>query len=405
MRLLEGIIIALRAIYANKLRAILTLIGIVIGVTTVITVVSVINGMNNYVANKINSMGSSTFVIDRYGIITSHEDWLEARKRKKLTLDDMEAIRRYCSLCYDVGGSVYTRRHVKYGAQYIEDVDVAGVTYNYIDISDVDIASGRNFTDSDDKRRRAVCVIGPEAADNLFSGVDPINKDIKVGNYYLRVVGVGTKRGSFLGQNQDNWVILPIRTFEKYFGRRRSVEIYIMATSVSDMEEAQDQARVILRNRRGDKYKDPDSFGIYTAASLMELYNNFVSGAWVVLIGISSISLVVGGIVIMNIMLVSVTERTHEIGIRKAIGARRRDILWQFLVESVTLSILGGAIGVGLGCSLALLVGAQTPLPAAIETWAVLAGLGIASSVGLFFGIFPAMRAARLDPVECLRYE
>ena len=361
--------------------------------------------MNNYVANKINSMGSSTFVIDRYGIITSHEDWMDARKRKKLTLDDMEAVRRYCSLCFDVGASVYTMRHVKYRAQYLEDVDVVGVTYNYIDISDVDIASGRNFTDSDDQRRRAICVIGPETADNLFSGQDPINKDVKVGNYYLRVVGVGTRRGSFLGNNQDNWVILPVRTFEKYYGRRRNLSVYVMATSVSDMEEAQDQARVILRNRRGDKYKDPDSFGIYTAASLMELYNNFVSGAWVVLIGISSISLVVGGIVIMNIMLVSVTERTHEIGIRKAIGARRKDILWQFLVESVTLSIVGGAIGVGLGSGLAWLVGAQTPLPASVETWSVMAGLGIASSVGLFFGIFPAMRAARLDPVECLRYE
>ena len=228
---------------------------------------------------------------------------------------------------------------------------------------------------------------------------------VKVGNYYFRVVGVGNRRGSFLGQNQDNWVAIPIRTFEKYFGRRRGIDIYVKAKSVALMTEAQDQVRMILRNRRGDKYKDPDSFEIYTAASLMELYNNFTSTAWIVLIGVASISLVVGGIVIMNIMLVSVTDRTREIGIRKAIGAKRRDILWQFLIESVTLSLVGGGMGVALGCGLALLIGNLSPLPALIETWAVLAGLFIASSVGLFFGIFPAMRAAKLDPVECLRYE
>jgi len=208
-----------------------------------------------------------------------------------------------------------------------------------------------------------------------------------------------------LGQNQDLWVVIPLKTFGKYFGRRLDLELNVKAVSVAALEEAQDQARVILRNRRGDKYKDPDSFGMMTAASLMKLYNDLVSTAWIVLVGVSSISLVVGGIVIMNIMLVSVTERTREIGIRKALGARRKDILWQFLVESITLAILGGAIGVGIGCGLAILVKSISPLPAAIETWSVLAGLFIATSVGIFFGIFPAMRAARLDPVECLRYE
>jgi len=284
-------------------------------------------------------------------------------------------------------------------------VALIGATANYIDVADVDIAYGRGFTDSDDLHRRAICILGPDVVENLFNGQDPIDKIVKVGNMYLRVAGVGTKRGSFLGQNQDIWVVMPLNTFGKYYGRRADLSLSIKARSVSTMEEAQDQVRVILRNRRGDKYKDPDSFGIFTAASLMALYNNFVSTAWVVLVGVSSISLLIGGIVIMNIMLVSVTERTREIGIRKAIGARRKDILWQFLVEAVTLSILGGAVGVALGTGLALLIAAYSPLPASIETWAVLSGLGIASSVGIFFGIFPAMRAARLDPVECLRYE
>jgi putative ABC transport system permease protein len=403
--LLEGVLIALRAIRANKLRAILTLVGIVIGVATVIIVVSVINGMNNYVANKINSLGSSTFIVDKYGLITSEEEFHKAMRRKKITMEDMKAVKRYCADCLDVGGSTESMGKVKFGPQYLEDVGVIGVTANYIDVADVDIAYGRGFSESDDLHRRAVCILGPDVVENLFNGQDPLDKIVKVQNMYLRVIGVGTKRGSFLGQNQDIWVVLPISTYEKYYGRRNDISLHVKALSVSSMEESQDQVRVILRNRRGDKYKDPDSFGIFTAASLMNLYNNFVSTAWIVLVGVSSISLLVGGIVIMNIMLVSVTERTREIGIRKAIGARRKDILWQFLVESVTLSVLGGAFGILLGSGLALVVAAYTPLPAAIETWAVMAGLAISTSVGIFFGIFPAMRAARLDPVECLRYE
>ncbi len=398
-------LIAFRAIRANKLRSFLTLIGVVIGVATVIAVVSVINGMNNYVSNKINSMGSSTFIVDRFGLITSEDDYFKALRRKKLTLKDLDAIKRYCSDCIDAGAHAEMQVKVKYGSQYLEDVWGFGATANFIEISDIDVASGRGFTDDDDRHRRAVCVIGPDIAENLFHGKDPLDKDIKVDHYYLRVIGVGTKRGSFLGQNQDYWVAMPFRTFSKYYGKRLDLTLHIRAASVSTMEEAQDQVRLILRNRRGDKYKDPDSFGIFTAASLMELYNNFTSTAWIVLIGVSSISLVVGGIVIMNIMLVSVTERTREIGIRKAIGARRKDILWQFLVESVSLSALGGIIGILLGVGMALIIGKFSPLPAAIEAWAVIAGLLIASSVGIFFGLFPAVRAARLDPVECLRYE
>jgi len=405
MQLQEGIIIAIRAIYANKLRSILTLIGIIIGVATVITVVSVISGMNKYVADKINSMGSTTFWVNRFGMITTREQFLEARKRKKITIDDMFAVDRYCELCEEVGGSSHTRRNVKFKSNYLEDIFIVGSTSNYVEVSDIDIDYGRAFLESDDQRRSAVCLIGPDLVEYLFIDEDPINKMLKIGHCYFRVVGVANKRGSFLGQNQDNWVAIPIRTFQKYFGRHREVELHIKAPSVALMEETQDQVRVILRNRRGDRYKDPDSFGMVTAESIMQIYNDLTGTAWIVLIGVASISLVVGGIVIMNIMLVSVTERTREIGIRKAIGAKRRDILWQFLIESVTLSLFGGAVGVGLGAGLGLLVGVYSPLPAVIETWAVLSGLGIASSVGLFFGIFPAMRAAKLDPVECLHFE
>jgi putative ABC transport system permease protein len=406
MRFFESILIALQAIWANKLRSILTLIGMIIGVTTVIAVVSVINGMNSYVADKINTLGSSTFLIDKYGIITSDEEWFKARNRKNITIADMKAIEENCDLCEMVGGDMYGgRMKIKYKSKYLEDIDVVGVTYNYVDISDVELEIGRNFTEEDELRRNAVCMIGPDIAENLFDNESPLGKNIKIGKYFYKIVGVGKKRGSFLGQNQDNWIVAPLATSTKYFSRRRSVEIYAKAKSIAVMEEAQDQARMTLRARRKLSYNDADDFGMYTAESLLNLFNNFVGAAWIVLVLISSISLIVGGIVIMNIMLVSVTERTREIGIRKAIGARRRDILWQFLTEAVTLSLVGGGFGVLLGIGLAVAVENATPLPASIELWAVLSGLAVASSVGLIFGIFPAMKAARLDPIEALRFE
>jgi len=405
MQFFEGVIIALRSITANKLRTVLTLIGIIIGITTVIAVVSIINGMNNYVAVKINSMGSNTFIIDKEGLITSEEEWFKAQKRKNLTIDDLRAIERGCLLCENVGGSVETQRRVKYGSSYVEDVWVSGTTYNFIDVSDVEIDYGRTMDENDEKHRSAVCIVGPDIVENLIKSGSALGRDIKVGDYVFRIIGVGKKRGSFVGVNQDNWVVMPLTTYEKYFGRRRTIVIYAKARDVSLLQEAQDEARSILRSRRKLSYNQKDDFGMITAGSFMQLYQSFTGAAWIVLVIISSISLLVGGIVIMNIMLVSVTERTREIGIRKAIGARHRDILWQFLVEAVTLAVAGGIIGVLLGIGLALILGSVTPLPASIETWAVLSGLAVASSIGIVFGLFPALKAARLDPIEALRYE
>ena len=406
MRLFEGFAIALQAIWANKLRTVLTLIGIIIGVTTVIAVVSVINGMDNYVSDRIGSMGSNTFVIDKQGIITSEQEFFKKRKRKNLTIADLNAIKKNCSLCYDAGGIMSGRsKRVKYGAKYLEDVDVVGSTYNYIEISDIDLDYGRMLNEVDDSHAAAVCVVGPDVVSNLLKNVQPLGKRIKIGKYYYTIIGVAKKRGSVIGINQDNWVAIPLRTYIKYIERRSSLTIYVKAASVDNMQETQDQVRTILRARRKLRYAQEDDFDIMTAASIMSIYDNFVGGAWMVLIIISSISLLVGGIVIMNIMLVSVTERTREIGIRKAIGARRLDILWQFLVESVTLAILGGGTGVLAGIGFAAAIGALSPLPADVELWSVLSGLGVASSVGLIFGVFPAMKAARLDPIDSLRYE
>jgi putative ABC transport system permease protein len=405
MQFLESILIALTSLKTNKLRSILTLIGVIIGVMTVIAVASIITGMNRHVSDKISTMGSTTFIIDRIGIIMSDEEWWEAMKRKRLTLDDMEAIRDNCGACEMVGGQIYTRRKVKHKNQYLYDVLVRGVTTNVPQISNFDVEHGRHISEFEELHRRQVVFVGWEIADKLFPNVDPIGKEVKVGGRPFKIVGVAEKKGSFLGNNQDNFVMIPITTFLKVFGTRRNLDILVKTADLESMREAQDQARTILRVRRKVPHDKPDDFAILTTDTFMQLYRNFTSTAYMVMIGVSSIALVVGGIVIMNIMLVSVTQRTKEVGIRKAMGAKKRDILWQFLVEAVTVSVVGGIIGIVIGASIAKLVSATTPLPSAVELWSVIIGLLISSSVGIFFGIYPAMKAARLNPIEALRYE
>lgn len=397
---------ALSSLRANKLRSILTLIGVIIGVMTVIAVVSIIAGMNRYVSDKISTMGSNTFIIDRMGIIMSEEEWWDAMKRKRLTLEDMDAIRENCPACEMVGARAYTFRYkVKYKNQYLSDIAIAGATANMAQIFSLGVGSGRHISEFEALHRRQVVFIGWEIADKLFPNVDPVGKEVKIGGRSFKIVGVGEKRGSFLGQSQDNFVIIPITTFFKAFGTRRNLDIMVKVADLESMREAQDQARNILRIRRKVPQNKPDDFSIMTTDTFMQLYRNFTSTAYLVMIGVSSIALVVGGIVIMNIMLVSVTQRTREVGIRKALGARRRHILWQFLVEAVTLAVVGGAVGVIMGTIIAKIVSATTPLPSAVELWSVIMGILISSSVGIFFGIYPAMKAARLSPIEALRYE
>jgi putative ABC transport system permease protein len=405
LQFLESIGVALKSLVANKLRSILTLIGIIIGVMTVIAVVSIIAGMNRYVADRINTLGSTTFFVDKFGIIMSDEEWMNAMKRKDLTMQDMQAIKESCPLCWKVGARAVAFKKVKYLEKYVNDVTIAGATANITEISDIDLSSGRYPSEFENDHNRMVALIGWEIADNLFPGQDPLDRTIKIGNYYFRVVGVAKKRGSFLGQNQDNFVLIPITSFNKVFGAKRFMAIFVKVENFGSMQEAQDQVRLVLRTRRNVAYDKPDDFAIMTSDTFMEMYRNFTSTAFIVMIGVSSIALVVGGIVIMNIMLVSVTERTREIGIRKAVGAKKKNILWQFLIEAVTLSLVGGSIGIILGSIMAKVVAAFSPLPAAIEAWSVITGLLIATSVGLFFGIFPAVKAAKLDPIACLRYE
>ncbi|MEW5701942.1 MAG: ABC transporter permease [Candidatus Zixiibacteriota bacterium] len=401
----ESARIALAALWANKLRSILTLVGVIIGVMTIIAIVSLITGMNQYVAAQISSLGGSTFIIEREGLITSEEQWLATFKRKKLTVADMEAIANSCTNCQAVGGRLITVRQVKYGNRFLDDVYIMGSTANFPAIVDFDIENGHYPTESDNEHRRPVAFIGYDLIDNLFPGISHLGGTIKVSGQEYTVIGNGNRRGSSFGQSRDNYVIIPLSVFEKQFGTRRSLDIFVKAYDYERLPAAQDEARVVMRARHKLAYDKEDDFGMYTAGDIMSIWENFSRGAFIVMIGISSIALVVGGIVIMNIMLVSVTERTREIGIRKAIGARKANIMWQFLSESLTLAIVGGAIGVAGGVAAGWGLAKLSGLPMGIELWSIIAGIGVSGGVGTLFGVYPAMKAARLDPIEALRYE
>ena len=405
MNLRESIGIALGAIRANKLRSFLTLLGTIIGVTSVIAVISFVEGMNRFVSEKLLNAGANVFVVDREGFVTSQEAYEEAMKRPIVSLGDGEALRQGVAHASLVVSQLGTRLPVTYRSRNLRGVDIRGRGAGYDLVDDVAIAQGRHIAETDDARRQMVCVIGPEVVEELFPGMDPIGKQLRIGDYRFEVVGVTQEKGKIFGQSQDRFATIPVRTFQKLMAERGSVSIAIKSVDQSSLPLAQQEARNIMRGRRNLRPGEPDNFGITTSEAYLDLYKNLTGGIFVVTIGVAAISLFVGGIVIMNIMLVSVTERTREIGIRKALGARRRDILTQFLVESTTLSLAGGAIGIVLGIGLALLVGAVSPLPAAVNMTSVLLGIAMSSLVGIFFGSYPASRAARLDPIESLRYE
>uniref|UniRef100_A0A832I0P7 FtsX-like permease family protein n=1 Tax=Eiseniibacteriota bacterium TaxID=2212470 RepID=A0A832I0P7_UNCEI len=405
LNLRESAGIALGAIRANKLRSFLTLLGTIIGVMSVIAVVSFVEGMNRYVSEKLLAAGSNVFSIDKFGLITSQEAYEEAMRRPDVTPDDADVLRASMRHATLVVANGFTRAAVRYRDKVVRGVSVRGRGAGYEVIDDLAIEAGRHLSEYDDQRRRLVAVIGPEIAEELFPGLDPVGRTIRVGNYAFEVVGVTVAKGKVLGQSQDRFVAVPIRTFVKYMVERPSIEIAIKSRDQASLELAQAEARTLMRARHRLRPNEPDDFAITTSDTFMELYRNLTGGIFVVAIGVSAISLVVGGIVIMNIMLVSVTERTREIGVRMALGARRRDILAQFLVESTTLSLAGGVLGIVLGVSLALIVGAVSPLPAAVSLPALAMGILMSTFVGVFFGSYPAARAARLDPIEALRYE
>ncbi len=408
MNIAEAIRIALLSLWANKLRSVLTLLGVVIGVAAVIAVVTFVSGINGYVGEKIFNLGADVFLVSKVSpVITNIDQIIEGRKRKDLTMEDYRAVLAACKHCDAVGVSISNPMgHVKYGTESSTDTSVTGWTPSMAHIRDLDLDAGRAITQADMDNHAAVALIGHDIADNLMPSVDPIGKEIRVDGQIYRVIGLGKKEGKTLGISRDNYVTIPITTWMRQYGSHNSVRIIGKAFGVgARLQAAIDETRAALRSRRHDLPGDPDSFVAETNESFLAIWANLSGTFFIVMIAISAISLVVGGIVIMNIMLVSVTERTREIGIRKAMGARKQDVLSQFLIEASTMAVVGGIIGILVGIVVAKTVTMLVGMPSAIKLWAVLAGLGVSASVGIFFGVYPARRAANLDPIAALRYE
>ena len=406
----EALAMAMASIRATKMRAFLTVLGVLIGVSSVIGMVSLITGLNNSMARQIESLGSNVIYVSKYkpGIVIGHRS-SEERNRKGITYDDAEAILANCSLIdavspenhyWQQGGNT-----AKYEGNEALRPDFVGVLPTYQDVNNTNMAEGRFLSDIDNHFRRMVCVLGADVAEALFPSLDPVGKDILVNGRRYNVVGVVEKRESLLGESMNNYILIPYNTFAKLFPWEKELWLECRTPSPELIPAAIDQVTELMRRRRGVAYDKPEDFAVFTQESLMEQYRSITGAIYIAMVVISSIGLMVGGVGVMNIMLVSVTERTREIGIRKAIGARRKNIVWQFLIEAMTLSGLGGVMGILIGMGLALLINAVSPLPAAVSLPWVLIAFSVAVMVGLVFGIYPAYRAAKVDPIVSLHYE
>jgi putative ABC transport system permease protein len=407
-KLLESAGIALDAIWASKLRSLMTVLGNIVAVTSIIAVVSLIQGLNASVTAAImNQAGADSFAIQQFPVTRSDEEFEAVRANPRLTLQDVRAIKRLAgngisAIMAELQGS----GRVTYRDRSIDNTSVHGLSSEYINFSVYDAERGRLMSPTEVDTSRPVAVLGWQTADRLFgTAIDPIDKIIQIEGVHFRVVGVASKKGTVLGQSQDGYVNIPLGQFQMIFGSRRSLSLTVKPRDVSNMSTVMDEATIALRSTRGLKPKQRDNFGMFTSDTILDIYHQATNGIFAVLVGVVALSLVVGGIVIMNIMLMVVTERTREIGLRKALGARRTDIMAQMLTESVVLSVFGGVIGTMFGALIAITIARFTPIPASVELWSIGLGIGITALVGLFFGLYPASRAARLDPIEALRRE
>ncbi len=405
-QLFESVMLALASIWANKLRSVLTLLGNIVAVSSIITVVALLTGVNEAVSDAIVSdLGADSFTVQRMGITQNEDDFERMRSNPRVTVEDAEAIKRFATTIESVMAQAQTSSPVTYKNAEIAPVQVQGVSEEYLDFATFDAERGRMITPAEIRRNRYVTLIGWGIADRLFGPEDPLDKKVKVAGVPYTVVGVSKKKGAAFGQSLDDFVVIPLGAYQRRYGARQSLSLMIKPRDAALASLAQDETRVALRVDRGLKPTEPDNFGILASGSMMELFQQATAGIAVVLVGIVGLSLLVGGIVIMNIMLMVVSERTREIGLRKALGAKRRDIMSQVLTESITLSLVGGIAGIALGTLFSTIISALPPVPSSVESWSVALGVLITAAVGLFFGWMPARRAAMLDPIEALRRE
>lgn len=402
----ETMKLALHSLRAHKLRSFLTLLGVILAVATLVSVMSVIAGLNFYISDKVANLGANVLWIDRFGIITSYDAYVKAQKRPLITFEDFDRYRSIAKVPQQVAAAVVTQAQTRSASSVLDNTTVIGVTPNYFEVRDLNVAQGRFFTQADDDQRSEVAFIGADVAEQFFPNVDPIGKSIRADTHTYEVVGVGTRVGSTLGRPQDNYLLLPLGTYVKGWHKPTdSIHVFVQAPNAELMPAAEDEARMLFRAWHHLPYKDPDDFAIVGSDSIMQVWHELTGNLAQVAMILVSVFLVVGGIVIMNIMLASVTERTREIGLRRSLGARRQHILFQFLAESATLAAAGGLIGILLAGTIVLVVRSAFDFPMRMPFVAVLLSLLLSTGVGLFFGIFPAMRAAKLDPIEALRSE
>jgi putative ABC transport system permease protein len=405
-KFLESAGIALAAIWSAKLRSLMTVLGNIVAVTSIIAVVSLIQGLNASVKDAILSQaGADSFSIQQFPVTFSEDDFEKVRYNPRLTAADAQAVKHFSSQVAAVMLESTASAQITYRDKSIDNVQIRGVSSEFGSFATFNAERGRLMSPIEVERGTPVTVVGWDIADRLFNGADPLEKVIQIEGIHFRVVGVSAKRGAFLGQSQDSYAIISLNRLQTIFGSRRQLSVTVKPRDISQVQAAMDDATVALRMARRLKPKQPDNFGLFTSDTFLNLYHQATNGIFAVLVGVVALSLVVGGIVIMNIMLMVVTERTREIGLRKALGARRSDIMAQMLTESVVLSIFGGVIGTVLGAAVALTISHLTPVPAVVEAWSVALGIGVTALVGLFFGLYPASRAARLDPIEALRKE
>jgi putative ABC transport system permease protein len=402
----EAFWIALEALRSHKLRSFLTLLGVVVATTTLIVVMSVVNGMNLYIAEHIANLGTHTFVLHQFQWAQGFDEFLKARRRNKpIRVEDYEYLRESLQGYQQIGAMTVLSPSppARYKGHLIDEIQLNGMTPSFVDIGREKVQSGRYINDADYQHNARVCVIGQDLVEKLFPNVDPLGKEVSLAGLPFRVVGVTEKVGSTFGQSEDNFAIVPMSTFRTIWMGRPELLVFIKAPDGPHMSELEDEVRALMRTRRHVPYNEDDTFGINASDTLMSAWKDLTGTLFAVTIGLVAVFMVVGGIVIMNIMLASVTERTQEIGIRKSVGARRRDILWQFVIESGVIASVGGIAGVLLAILIAWLV--NMVFTASVPLSAVIIGVTLSAAVGLFFGIYPATKAARLAPIDALRNE